>query len=530
MFNSVYMALGTINFHLVKMMWVWYSYNSWGALAKSCLIALVALVFVHSMRKRASAATRHLILTSATIAILILPLLSALPSWELAQIKPIRPPQVLRIPIGTPVKLVITYDKTGMRQVSQTFSRPTPSEWRSHSNFENVETSFANGQRQDTVYSSAYIPPIGIAFSIAQIASIVLIVRMALMLIGLTRLAGRSQPADASMREYLPKGMGRVRIRFGGETPMTWGWLRPILLLPEEAAQWPTERLRAVIQHECAHIARFDWLTQTLTQFLCAMCCINPLIWVLARKMRQEAELACDDAVLLAGMPAPDYASHLLDVARLLKIAKRKPAGVVAMASRSEVGSRLAAILDRSRPRELADAPARLDNLCAAVIILLALGTCNLRVVRSQPFLNSAAGAAAGKQAQTPAVVRGYRILMTSDPTLFDIDYGKPMDPPIRSITRHSQIERNGLHTFFVEIPTQELIPNGSYRLAAIGKDGKEMPVKFGGGKFPTSSMSDFVKNKYSLFVFVALKKDLPLKKVQELRFETPDSSSRQIH
>src|SRR5262249_21990552 len=37
------------------------------------------------------------------------------------------------------------------------------------------------------------------------------------------------------------------------EMPATWGWRRPVILLPTEAADWPEHRRRLVLLHELAH-------------------------------------------------------------------------------------------------------------------------------------------------------------------------------------------------------------------------------------------------------------------------------------
>jgi TonB family protein len=108
-----------------------------------------------------------------------------------------------------------------------------------------------------------------------------------------------------------------AEIRIGDvSTPLTCGVIRPLILLPANARDWDGQRLRAVLLHESAHVRRRDCMAKYIAQGSRAFLWWNPLAWMLVARMNHEQELACDDAVLLAGISADAYAKVLLDVAR----------------------------------------------------------------------------------------------------------------------------------------------------------------------------------------------------------------------
>jgi HEAT repeat protein len=157
--------------------------------------------------------------------------------------------------------------------------------------------------------------------------------------------------------------------------PMAAGYLRPTVVLPVEADAWPDERLTSVLLHELAHVRRRDCLTQLAASTTCALYWMNPLAWYAARALRRERERACDDAVLAAGTAGPEYAEHLLDVARAARqVTTPTFSGGVAMAHRSELEGRLMAILDDARNRQsLSYGAAGLAGiLCLALVTPLA--------------------------------------------------------------------------------------------------------------------------------------------------------------
>lgn len=100
------------------------------------------------------------------------------------------------------------------------------------------------------------------------------------------------------------------------ETPLTYGVLWPVILLPANI-DWSDETtLGFVLAHEMSHIRRFDALTKWL---LAAALCIhwfNPLVWVMYILANRDLELACDESVLhLYGTHSQaDYAMTLVDM------------------------------------------------------------------------------------------------------------------------------------------------------------------------------------------------------------------------
>src|SRR5205823_11037225 len=143
----------------------------------------------------------------------------------------------------------------------------------------------------------------------------------------------------------IPEAVDVLETR-AGVMPMTCGILRPAVFMPSEAALWTEERRRIVLLHELAHVRRGDTATQLLARLALILNWWNPLAWVAWREFLKERERATDDLVLHTGARASDYASHLLQVARMVHAAPPLAWAHVAMARRSQLEGRLAAILD----------------------------------------------------------------------------------------------------------------------------------------------------------------------------------------
>ena len=153
-------------------------------------------------------------------------------------------------------------------------------------------------------------------------------------------------------------------------TPMTWGWRRPVVLVPAAALGWSSERRSVVLRHELAHVTRGDAVTRLLARWTCAVYWFNPMVWFAAYRLRVEGERACDDAVLRLGTLASEYAGHLLGIARDHNALRLRAPAAVAMARPSQLEGRLRAILD---PRIRRAARRSTAVLGAAVLAVAAL-------------------------------------------------------------------------------------------------------------------------------------------------------------
>jgi TonB family protein len=155
---------------------------------------------------------------------------------------------------------------------------------------------------------------------------------------------------------------------------VTWGLRRPKVILPAVAPDWSDDRMHVVLAHEFAHIARGDWALQMLGELLRSIYWFNPLLWLACRRLRQESEHACDDAVLTRGIAGTDYATHLLDLARALRHhGPWLPAP--AMASPSTLQRRIRVMLDTTHNRHALTRRARTLTAGAVVAVTLLLAS-----------------------------------------------------------------------------------------------------------------------------------------------------------
>jgi beta-lactamase regulating signal transducer with metallopeptidase domain len=269
-----------------------------GLALKSLFIAGITLGLLHLTRTR-SASERSLIAHLGLLALVALPLASLmLPSLNVALPEALRPAPAIEEVAGPATPVVA--DETLAAKPLDSVVAPAAS------------TEEANAPSFDwTPY--AYAAP-----------AVALLLVTLLALLRLVALRSRAQIlVDPTWLTALAHAQRRMGFKNGTalltsnelSSPISWGLMRPVILLNEEALDAHGEA-EAIIAHELAHVARLDWAKLMLARVATAIFWFNPLAWVLAREAHQLREEAADDAVLAANIDGADYAQLLVGVAR----------------------------------------------------------------------------------------------------------------------------------------------------------------------------------------------------------------------
>jgi len=121
--------------------------------------------------------------------------------------------------------------------------------------------------------------------------------------------------------------------------PGMFGIWRPVLIWPERLED---EHIEAVMIHEIVHATRRDNLTAALHMIVEAAFWFHPLVWWMERRMVEERERACDEAVVEMGSRPGVYAESLLKACRFCV---ESPLVCVAGITGADLASRVRAIM-----------------------------------------------------------------------------------------------------------------------------------------------------------------------------------------
>jgi beta-lactamase regulating signal transducer with metallopeptidase domain len=285
--------------------------------------------------RRSSAATRRAVLVLALGGAAALPALSAIaPAWRIHTPAPLAALAIRGIVVTEPLAdASISAGSSSKNEANTTTSATSFS----------PSFSSVSRPRWSTLLLSGWA--FGALFVLTRLA------------VGLHQTRGlrrRARPTDTwdQARTLAESQTGRrvpVSVTDELDAPAVVGVWNPQVLVPRASADWSVDRQVPVLLHELAHVRRHDCLAHVVAEIACALHWFNPLVWLAARRLRLERELAADDAVLLAGATPSSYADDLLRIAGALD--RPSPSGTLGMAERSQLATRVVAIVSKGHPR-----------------------------------------------------------------------------------------------------------------------------------------------------------------------------------
>ncbi|TMQ05222.1 MAG: hypothetical protein E6J91_41090 [Deltaproteobacteria bacterium] len=315
-------------------------------IARGAIVLSLALVATRLLR-RAPASLRHTVLASALAAVLALPIIEVLvPAWHAGAIPAdtaeVDAPPAL--PVAEAAVPAIAHAASVARAPAESFAIP----WRAI-----IGGLWAAGV-------AAMLLRVGVGALRAR-----RIARRGMV-------AHHAGPHAVEAWRALDGRGDAPRVVVSGEVdaPIVVGAIAPTVVVPYAALAWSDERWRVVLLHELAHVRRRDGVANLVAQLACTLHWVDPLAWIAARRLREERELAADDAVLRGGARASTYAEHLVAIAT--GAAHGAPAAALAMAEPMRFEARVAALLDGDRSRGPAGARRAAAVAGAAMLVAVA--------------------------------------------------------------------------------------------------------------------------------------------------------------
>lgn len=137
-------------------------------------------------------------------------------------------------------------------------------------------------------------------------------------------------------------------------SPLTYGILHPVILLPKKLDRNDQVALKYVLTHEYVHIRRFDAITKILFAAVLCIHWFNPLVWVMYVLANRDIELSCD-AWVIRMMGEKKRSSYAL---MLIKMEERRN-GMSALCShfgKNAISERIEAIMKFKKATAVASA------------------------------------------------------------------------------------------------------------------------------------------------------------------------------
>jgi TonB family protein len=274
------------------------------------------------------------------------------------------------------------------------------------------------------------------------------------------RLSGSGEPAivfDADLQRTLGT---RADIRHASavDHPVTFGLLRPVVLLPETLRDRSPEIRRAVVAHELVHVKRRDWTWLVVEEVVVCLLWFHPAVWWLVSRIQLAREEVVDELAILVTGRRKAYIEALLAFADSTSVLP-----IAAFARRRHLFRRIALV-----SKEDVMSSRRIVASCAAMALVVVTGS--WLTVSAFPLRGAAA--VLQQQAGPGPLERRARTVTPENPIPRRVQHEVPQMPDIPGVTGG---------TLVVQVTLDEVGRVAEARVIEIAVKGPNFNVGFSG-------------------------------------------------
>jgi bla regulator protein blaR1 len=193
------------------------------------------------------------------------------------------------------------------------------------------------------------------------------VLRLAWIAVGFTRLRAYRHSARPIAPPEFARGTARWYLSELLPGPVTYGWRKPVILLP---SRMPDTVFESIALHELVHVRRRDWLCVVAEELVRALLWFQPAVWVALSRIQIAREEVVDREVVGITRDRDGYVDALVTIAGQSVLPDLAPAPL--FLKKRHLRSRVAGLL-----KEITMSPKRIAATLAAAVpatILAAAG------------------------------------------------------------------------------------------------------------------------------------------------------------
>ncbi len=148
----------------------------------------------------------------------------------------------------------------------------------------------------------------GILIAVLGLTAMLLLVKLAMDFLSLSRFSKELTVIPLDKVNEISEGnlhtasrlpfQSRIAFSTAVDVPFTFGWRKPIIVIPARLQLANTEKLNMIVRHELMHVRHRDFMLNSMLMVIKALFWFHPVVHKLFRDAKEYREISCDTEVL----------------------------------------------------------------------------------------------------------------------------------------------------------------------------------------------------------------------------------------